>query len=70
MLATCAEVEYYINFGEQTESFTTGGISSFAVGNFNMNFGNNNNGSIPQISNRTRRYLFLAGLSYRGVNIK
>ena len=67
--ATSSQVEYYINNGEQTDEAQVTGISGFAVGNFNMQLGGNTSTQIlPIVAPRCKRYLFLAGLLYRGVN--
>lgn len=67
--ATSSQVEYYINNGEQTDESQLSGISAFRVGNFNMSLGGSSaENSLPVLAPRCKRYLFLGGLLYRGVN--
>lgn len=70
--ATCAQVEYWINIGVESDIVNAGNISSFGIGNFSMAFGGSGSGSanasMAVLAPRANRYLFLVGLMYRGVN--
>lgn len=59
--ATCAQVEYWLQVGEEMDIF--GLKDGIAIGSFRTD-------SLPQaLAPRARRYLFLAGLLYRGVGM-
>jgi hypothetical protein len=60
--ATCAQVEYWIEVDESMDKI--GAPEAFNIGSFSMN------GKLPELSQRARRILFLAGLLYRGVSMK
>lgn len=68
-LATCAQVEYWLEMGEMISMI--GGLRSIAIGTFAVEFAIPENvlGSMQssQLSNRTRNFLIHAGLLYRGV---
>ena len=67
-MATVAQVEFWLNEGEEVSS--AGAVSSYSVGTLDVNFGGaapGVGGTIPRLAPRARNYLFLAGLLYRGV---
>lgn len=57
--ATCAQVEYWLQIGEDMEIM--GNPDNFRMDNFIFS------AKLPQLAPRAKRYLFLAGLLYRGV---
>jgi hypothetical protein len=63
-LATCAQVEYWIEMGESTA--IVGQVSSFSLGDLSMNMGDGNQG---MLSARARSYLNNQGLLYRGITL-
>ena len=68
-LATCAQVEYWLQLGEMF-AFVNG-VRSLAIGTFSIEFGMpsaiEDSMDRGQLSNRSRNFLFRAGLLYRGV---
>lgn len=62
--AVCAQVEYWINQGEEVDIMKAPGeysIGSFSVGR------QSNQHEVPALSPRARRFLLLDGLLYKGV---
>lgn len=64
-LATCAQVEYWLEAGESTA--ITGSFKSFSLGDLSMDYGDSN--STVSLSSRSQHYLNMEGLLYRGVSI-
>ena len=64
MLATCAQLEYWMVTGESTS--IQGNIKSATVGGFSVTF---EEGSTKAVCTRTNQYLRDAGLLYRGVKV-
>jgi len=62
-LATCAQVEYWINMSES--SAISGSVSSFSLGDLSMNMSESTNKGM--LSPRAKSYLNSCGLLYRGV---
>lgn len=68
-LAACAQVEMWLEFGE--ESSIRGPLQSFTLGRWSATYGSGSGGSGPRdLAPRARRYLFTAGLLYRGVAMR
>lgn len=63
-LATCAQVEYWIELDESVS--TAGGYKSISIGTFSVEF-NELDTKSRQFSNRARNYLNQQGLVFRGV---
>lgn len=63
--ATCAQAESWLETEEVGDK--QGNVKRFAIGRFSMDFGE---AGVPQVAPRTRRYLLLAGLLYRGVQVR
>lgn len=63
--ATCAQVESWLQTEEVGDK--QGTVKRFTIGRFSMDFGDQ---GVPQVAPRTRRYLLLAGLLYRGVQVR
>lgn len=57
--ATCAQVEFWMNMGEEIDII--GSLDGFSLGSFSVSK------AIRTISPRAQRFLFLEGLLYRGV---
>lgn len=72
--ATCAQVEYWMTMGEQTD-ISSSSTTSISIGTFQMSdSGSSSNqstqlGSKHAMAPRARRILFLAGLAYSGVRM-
>lgn len=64
-LATCAQVESWLETEEVGDK--QGNVKRFSIGRFSMDFGDQ---GVPQVAPRARRYLLLAGLLYRGVQVR
>lgn len=60
--AVSAQIEYWLNIDESMA--INGSIESFSIGKFSMHYGKK---GMPILAPRARRYLFTAGLLYRGV---
>ena len=58
MLATCAQVEFLLTVDESMDIISP--PSDFSLGSFKLS------GTVKTLAPRARRYLFLAGLMYRG----
>lgn len=68
-LAACAQVEMWLEVGE--ESSIRGPLQSFTLGRWSATYGSGSGGSGPRdLAPRARRYLFAAGLLYRGVAMR
>lgn len=70
-LATCAQIEYWLELSESI-SISSTGAKSLSIGSFSIDFGsgsgNGSGGSASiTIATRTKQYLFDEGLLYRGV---
>jgi len=63
--ATCAQVEAWMQTDEVGDK--QGTVKRFTIGRFSMDFGEQ---GVPQVAPRARRYLLLAGLLYRGVQMR
>src|SRR5690606_558847 len=63
--ATCAQVEAWMQTDEVGDKH--GAVKSVSIGRFSIDFGE---AGVPQVAPRTRRYLLLAGLMYRGVQVR
>jgi len=63
--ATCAQVEAWMQTDEVGDK--QGPVKSFTIGRFSMDFGE---AGVPTVAPRARRYLLLAGLLYRGVQVR
>jgi hypothetical protein len=61
MMATCAQVEYWIENGENV-----GSASSFSLGDLSMNFGAN---GPAKVAPRASQYLNHEGLRYTGISM-
>lgn len=67
--ATCAQVEYWIQTGEQQD--VSGPIEGYSIGSLQIQYGSGADRVSPTVlAPRSRRYLFLAGLLYRGVSMR
>ena len=64
--ATMAQVEQWLEMGD--EGIIK--IQGLTIGPFQAQFGAGDNRTIPELASRARRFLFLEGLLYRGVNIR
>lgn len=64
-LATCAQVEYWIELG--INPVVINSVSSYNAGSMSVNF---NTASIEQISLRSRGYLNDQRLLYRGIKVR
>jgi hypothetical protein len=67
--AACAQVEYWIEQGEEVAKGAT--PQSVSIGNLSLDYTgrDGSGGGIPQLAPRARQALFLAGLLYRGVGM-
>lgn len=63
--ATCAQVEYWINHGED-EEFSPA-IKSYQKSKVSVTYAGNPQSIPPKLCERAKRHLLLAGLLYRGV---
>lgn len=66
--ATCEQVLYWLQYGEQTGSGPL--LGSYSIGKLSLNFGGGGagrQGTQQRLAPRARSLLFLAGLLYRGV---
>ncbi len=67
-LATSAQVEFWLDSGESVDMGSA--IGSYSIGKMSINYGGGGagrQGTQGTLAPRARRYLFLAGLLYRGV---
>lgn len=64
--ATCAQVEYWIESGDQVQN--SGQIQSYSAGSTSVTYANKGS-SNKVISSRARSYLARNGLLYRGIRI-
>lgn len=70
-LATCAQVEMWLEVGEETS--IRGALASFSIGRWSATYANVSGGSgggPPALAPRAKRHLLLAGLLYRGVKMR
>lgn len=65
--ATCAQIEYWLNIGEDADIINMPG--NFKIGSFQMGMTSQPE-QFAKLAPRARRHLFLAGLLYRGVGMK
>lgn len=63
--ATCAQVEYWINHGEDEEF--SAAIKSYQKSKVSVTYAGNPQSIPPKLCERAKRHLLLAGLLYRGV---
>lgn len=61
-LATCAQIEYWIEQGESTSMANN--YKSLSIGSFSVDFGNS---ASHTLATRARQYLLDQGLLFRGV---
>jgi hypothetical protein len=72
--ATCAQVEYWMTMGEDTD-ISGSSYDSISIGTFQMTTSSSNGskttslGSKHGLAPRAGRILFLAGMAYRGVRM-
>lgn len=68
--ATSAQVEYWITVDTSLDITNTGNIGSYSIGNWSVTYDGKSGESvsIAILAPRTKRYLFLVGLMYRGIN--
>lgn len=64
-LATCAQVEYWLDAGENNA--TSRAIKSFSSGDTSVTFADGNSGKVNQMATRTRGYLNKECLLYMGI---
>lgn len=68
MNATTAQVEYWIDgMGESVDINPS--VSGYSAGSFSIQFGQGGSGTLPKLSPRARRELWLGGLLNRRVNL-
>lgn len=72
-LATCAQIEMWLEVGEETD--IRGALQSFSIGRWSATYagaagGAGSGGGPPALAPRARRHLLLAGLLYRGVAMR
>lgn len=68
--AVLYQYEYWTEVGEQVDSSSLP-VQSFTVGSFTMTYDSSSGTKLPLIlAPRARRVLLLAGLYYRGVNMR
>lgn len=68
--ATSAQIEYWITVDTSLDITNTGNIGSFSIGNFTINYDGKTGESVSVaiLAPRSKRFLFLVGLMYRGIN--
>lgn len=64
-LATCAQVEYWLQAGEDSAIGRL--IRSYSSGDISVTFADGETGSLDQLSKRSRGYLNKLGLLYKGL---
>ena len=64
--ATMAQVEQWLEMGD--EGIVK--LQGLTIGPFQAQFGAGDNRTIPELASRARRFLFLEGLLYRGVDVR
>ena len=65
--ATCAQYEWWAEVGDELGLMSQ--ISSMSIAEFSFSGGSSQQSKLKTIAKRTKQYLYLAGLLYRGVGL-